>query len=81
MAVHSGLDYAIMTGGDVGPMGKEGVTAMHKLFDWASTSRRGCASLCFLTAYCLFYHQFCMLHFLAGNISYVAASRFHMLSA
>ncbi|XP_032003939.1 ATPase family AAA domain-containing protein 3B isoform X1 [Hylobates moloch] len=41
LALHSGMDYAIMTGGDVAPMGREGVTAMHKLFDWASTSRRG----------------------------------------
>ncbi|XP_078414142.1 ATPase family AAA domain containing 3 [Cetorhinus maximus] len=41
LAVHSGMDYAIMTGGDVAPMGREGVTAMHKVFDWASTSRRG----------------------------------------
>lgn len=41
LAYHSGLDYAIMTGGDVAPMGREGVTAMHKVFDWASTSRRG----------------------------------------
>ncbi|KAF2975665.1 hypothetical protein EK904_010939 [Melospiza melodia maxima] len=38
LAVHSGMDYAIMTGGDVAPMGREGVTAMHKLFDWANTS-------------------------------------------
>ncbi|XP_051895163.1 ATPase family AAA domain containing 3 [Pristis pectinata] len=41
LAVHSGMDYAIMTGGDVAPMGREGVTAMHKVFDWAATSRRG----------------------------------------
>ncbi|KAF7239295.1 ATPase family AAA domain-containing protein 3 [Varanus komodoensis] len=41
LAMHSGMDYAIMTGGDVAPMGREGVTAMHKLFDWANTSRRG----------------------------------------
>ena len=34
-----------MTGGDVAPMGRDGVTAMHKVFDWASTSRRGYASL------------------------------------
>uniref|UniRef100_H2N9H2 Uncharacterized protein n=1 Tax=Pongo abelii TaxID=9601 RepID=H2N9H2_PONAB len=40
LALHSGMDYAIMTGGDVAPMGREGVTAMHKLFDWANTSRR-----------------------------------------
>uniref|UniRef100_A0A4W4HEE9 AAA+ ATPase domain-containing protein n=1 Tax=Electrophorus electricus TaxID=8005 RepID=A0A4W4HEE9_ELEEL len=41
LAMHSGMDYAIMTGGDVAPMGREGVTAMHKVFDWAGTSRRG----------------------------------------
>ncbi|XP_032818199.1 ATPase family AAA domain-containing protein 3-B-like [Petromyzon marinus] len=41
LAVHSGMDYAIMTGGDVAPMGRDGVTAMHKVFDWASTSKRG----------------------------------------
>ncbi|XP_060075803.1 ATPase family AAA domain-containing protein 3-B-like [Ylistrum balloti] len=41
LAKHSGMDYAIMTGGDVAPMGKDGVTAMHKTFDWASTSKRG----------------------------------------
>jgi len=42
LARHSGMDYAIMTGGDVAPMGREGVTAIHRVFDWASTSRRGC---------------------------------------
>ncbi|XP_034052234.1 ATPase family AAA domain-containing protein 3-like [Gymnodraco acuticeps] len=41
LALHSGMDYAIMTGGDVAPLGRDGVTAMHKVFDWASTSRRG----------------------------------------
>ncbi|XP_068171375.1 ATPase family AAA domain containing 3 [Antennarius striatus] len=41
LAMHSSMDYAIMTGGDVAPMGRDGVTAMHKVFDWAGTSRRG----------------------------------------
>lgn len=41
LATHSGMDYAIMTGGDVAPMGREGVTAVHKVFDWAQSSRRG----------------------------------------
>lgn len=41
LATHSGMDYAIMTGGDVAPMGRDGVTAMHKVFDWAGTSKRG----------------------------------------
>ncbi|CAF2814661.1 unnamed protein product [Rotaria sp. Silwood2] len=41
LADHSGLDYAIMTGGDVAPLGREAVTAIHKVFDWSQTSRRG----------------------------------------
>jgi len=41
LAMHSDMDYAVMTGGDVAPMGRDGVTAVHKLFDWASTSRKG----------------------------------------
>ena len=30
-----------MTGGDIAPMGREGVTAMHKVFDWASSTNKG----------------------------------------
>lgn len=41
LARHSGLDYAILTGGDVAPMGRDGVSAMHKVFDWAESSRKG----------------------------------------
>jgi len=41
LAMHGGMDYAVMTGGDVAPMGRDGVTAMHKMFDWANTSRKG----------------------------------------
>lgn len=41
LADHSGMDYAMMSGGDVAPMGRDGVTAIHKLFNWANTSRRG----------------------------------------
>ncbi|KAK2706260.1 hypothetical protein QYM36_016339 [Artemia franciscana] len=41
LAQHSGMDYAILTGGDVAPMGRDGVTAIHKVFDWANGSRRG----------------------------------------
>ena len=41
LAQHSNLDYAIMTeDGDVAPLGREGVTEMHKIFDWAQTSRK-----------------------------------------
>jgi len=41
LAHHSKLDYAIMTGGDIAPMGRDGVTAMHKVFNWAETSNKG----------------------------------------
>lgn len=41
LARQSGLDYAIMSGGDLGPLGREGPSELHKLFNWASNSRRG----------------------------------------
>ncbi|XP_025081968.1 ATPase family AAA domain-containing protein 3-like [Pomacea canaliculata] len=41
LARHCGMDYAIMTGGDVVPLGETAVTAIHKVFDWAQTSRKG----------------------------------------
>lgn len=41
LAKHSGMDYAILTGGDVAPMGRDGVTAIHRVFDWANTSKKG----------------------------------------
>ena len=46
LAMHGGMDYAVMTGGDVAPMGRDGVTAMHKVFDWAQTSRKGIFPIC-----------------------------------
>ena len=41
LAKATGLEYALMSGGDVGPLGPEGVTALHALFRWARTSTRG----------------------------------------
>lgn len=41
LARESGLEYAIFTGGDLAPLGAAAVTELHKLFDWAATSRRG----------------------------------------
>ncbi|CAM9983182.1 unnamed protein product, partial [Choristocarpus tenellus] len=38
LARHSGLEYAIMTGGDIAPLGRDAVTEMHKLFDWSQVS-------------------------------------------
>ncbi|KAF6166686.1 hypothetical protein GIB67_005548 [Kingdonia uniflora] len=37
----SGLDYAMMTGGDVAPLGAEAVTKIHQIFDWAKKSNKG----------------------------------------
>lgn len=41
LAKQSGLDYAIMSGGDVGPLGKDAVNEMNKLFEWANSSKKG----------------------------------------
>merc|ERR1719253_2301355 len=41
LSKQSGLDYAIMSGGDVGPLGKDAVHELNKLFTWANSSRRG----------------------------------------
>jgi len=40
-AEYSGLEYAIMSGGDVGPLGKDAVHELNKLFSWANSSRKG----------------------------------------
>lgn len=41
LAMRSGLDYAILTGGDIAPLGRDAVTEIHKLFDWATRSSDG----------------------------------------
>lgn len=41
LALNSGLDYAILTGGDFGPLGKDAVHELHKVFDWAEKSKKG----------------------------------------
>lgn len=41
LAQHSGMDFAMFSGGDVGPMGRSAVSHIHKIFDWSQTSRRG----------------------------------------
>ena len=41
LAHHSGLEFAILTGGDIAPLGRDAVTEIHKLFEWAKTSRKG----------------------------------------
>ena len=41
IAQNSGLDYAIMSGGDVAPLKAEAVTEIHNLIKWAKRSSRG----------------------------------------
>ncbi|KAG6429415.1 hypothetical protein SASPL_107466 [Salvia splendens] len=41
LAHKSGLDYALMTGGDVAPLGSQAVTKIHQMFDWAKKSNKG----------------------------------------
>jgi ATPase family AAA domain-containing protein 3A/B len=41
LALTSGLDYAIMSGGDVGPLGSDAVTQLHSIFTWANASPNG----------------------------------------
>ncbi|KAL6967985.1 hypothetical protein U1Q18_033789 [Sarracenia purpurea var. burkii] len=36
-----GLDHALITGGDVAPLGPQAVTKIHQLFDWAKKSKKG----------------------------------------
>ena len=41
MARSIGMDYALMSGGDVGPLGNDAVTQIHNLFRWARYSKKG----------------------------------------
>ena len=42
LARTSGLDYAILSGGDVAPLEGAAVTQLHQTFDWAERSRKVC---------------------------------------
>lgn len=41
LARTAGMDYAIMSGGDVAPLGSAAVSQLHEMFDWAQGSRKG----------------------------------------
>lgn len=41
LAEASGLDYAIMSGGDIAPLGSDAVSQLHALFEWSKTSQKG----------------------------------------
>jgi ATPase family AAA domain-containing protein 3A/B len=36
-----GLDYAVMSGGDLAPLGQSAVSELHRLLGWARTCKRG----------------------------------------
>ena len=35
LAMQSGLEYAVMVGSDIAPLGSDAVTELNKIFDWA----------------------------------------------
>ena len=41
MARYSGLEYAVLSGGDVAPLGNDAVTQLHSVFDWSESSSKG----------------------------------------
>lgn len=41
LAMQSGLEYAVMVGSDIAPLGKDAVTEMNKIFDWAENQANG----------------------------------------
>eukprot|EP00918_Siedleckia_nematoides_P090421 GHVU01198735.1.p1 GENE.GHVU01198735.1~~GHVU01198735.1.p1 ORF type:complete len:458 (-),score=109.78 GHVU01198735.1:168-1541(-) len=41
LARECGMDYAIMSGGDIGPLGASGADELNRLFAWARRSRKG----------------------------------------
>lgn len=41
LAACSDMDYAILSGGDVAPLGEDAVNQLHALFSWAQKSERG----------------------------------------
>lgn len=41
LSKQSGLEYAIMVGSDIAPLGKDAVTELNKIFDWAEKQPNG----------------------------------------
>ena len=41
IAAYSNIDYAILSGNDVAPMGSNGIAAVHKVLEWANRSNKG----------------------------------------
>jgi len=41
LAMKSGLEYAVMVGSDIAPLGPMAIDEINKLFDWAETQPNG----------------------------------------
>ena len=41
LAMESGLEYSVMVGSDIAPLGSNAVAELNKLFDWAESQRNG----------------------------------------
>lgn len=41
LAMQSGLEYAVMVGSDIAPLGSQAVYELNKLFDWAEKNSNG----------------------------------------
>lgn len=41
LAMKSGLEYAVMVGSDIAPLGSQAVYELNKLFDWAENNSKG----------------------------------------
>lgn len=41
LAAQSGLEYSVMVGSDIAPLGVDAVTELNKIFDWAERQRGG----------------------------------------
>ena len=41
LSMESGMEYAVMVGSDIAPLGPMAVTELNKLFDWAETQSKG----------------------------------------
>lgn len=39
--MESGMEYAVMVGSDISPLGPGAVTELNKLFDWAEVQKNG----------------------------------------
>jgi ATPase family AAA domain-containing protein 3A/B len=41
LSMESGLDYSVMVGSDIAPLGPMAVTELNKMFDWAEVQTNG----------------------------------------